>query len=268
MNDETYRPPGPGPADSGYVEPDPDEPPPLELWSAVGDVRPWGTLALLMSWALVFAWLAIRGEVGNGDALVAWGASVTGRGALDTSWRLLAATFLHAGAAHVFFNAISMWIFGQAVERIFARGGFWVVFALGGAAASLGSLAWRAYRHGSVMSLSVGASGAIFALGGAVLVAALRLRHRLAPGRARALGAAIMFLLAQALVSGLTRHGTDNVGHVTGLVAGIAVGAVTPLSTRLGDAGPGRLTRVFGAISVLALAGALAIGAWSGLSGR
>jgi len=267
--DEDSRPPlDPDLDDAGYIPPDPDEPPPVTLWSAVGDVTPWGTTALLLSWAAVFAWLAMRGELDNSDALVAWGASVTGRGALDTSWRLLASTFLHAGAAHVFFNATSMWIFGQAVERIFTRWGFWLVFAFGGAAASLGSLAWRAYRYGPDASLSVGASGAIFALGGAVLAAAVRLRHRLAPGRARALGAALMYLLAQGLVSGFTRHGTDNVAHAAGLAAGVALGAWVPLSTRLGGPPSGWTMRTLGALSLLALAAALAIGAWTGLGGR
>ena len=140
---------------------------------------------------------------------------------------------MHAGVAHVFFNSLSMLIFGPAVERIFTRWAFWIVFALGGAAASLGSLLWRTAHSGPGLSLSVGASGAIFALGGALLAGAFRLRHRLAPGRARALGAALLFLLGQGLVSGFTRLGTDNFAHATGLVAGAALGAVIPLSARL-----------------------------------
>jgi rhomboid protease GluP len=229
-------------------------------------VPPWGTALLLLSWAAVFMTFAIRREFGDVSAYVAWGASIVGSGAFDTAWRLLAATFIHDGAAHVFFNATSMLIFGPAVERVFARSGFWVVYALGGAAGSLGSLAWRAHRHPGGLSLSVGASGAIFALGGALLVSAVRLRRRLAPGRARALGAALAFLLVQGLVSGLTRHGTDNAGHAAGFLGGAALGALLPLSSRLGGPPSGIMMRALGALAALALAAALALGVRGGMA--
>jgi rhomboid protease GluP len=231
----------------------------------VGDVRPWATAALLLCWGALFALLAFRREIDDVGAYLAWGASATNLSPLDTSWRLLASTFIHAGVAHVFFNATSMLIFGPAVERVFTRWAFWVVFAGGGVTASLASLAWRASRHGAALSLSVGASGAIFALGGALLAGAARLRSRLAPGRARALGAALLFLLAQGLVAGLTRHGTDNVAHGAGLVTGAALGAVLSLNPRLGGPAPGWLLQAVGALAALALAASLGLGVLHGL---
>ena len=155
-----------------FIPPDPDESPPPDLASLIGDITPWGTLLLLLSWALVFAVLAFRRETGNTDALFAWGASAPHLAARDTAWRLLASTFLHAGLAHVFFNALSMAIFGPAVERMFTRPGFAVIYAAGGATASLASLTWRGAQHPAGLSISVGASGAIFALGGAMLACA------------------------------------------------------------------------------------------------
>ncbi len=249
----------------GFVPPDPNEPPPVELWSAVGDVPPWGTTTLLLAWAAIFALLAFRGEIGDASAYLAWGASTTGREPLDVAWRLLASTFLHAGAAHAFFNATSMMIFGPAIERVFTRWGFWIVFALGGAAASFASLLWRTGRSGPGPSLSVGASGAIFALGGALLVGAIRLRHRLAPGRARALGAALLYLTVPGLIAGFTRLGTDNVAHAAGLVVGAGLGALVPLSARLGGPRPGLAIRLLGTAAALALALSLALAARSGL---
>jgi membrane associated rhomboid family serine protease len=251
--------------EAGFLPPDPDEPPPVELWSAVGDVPPWGSGLLLLAWVTVFALLAARGQIGDTAAYLLWGANASGLTTLDTAWRLLASTFVHAGAAHVFFNATSMLIFGPAVERIFTRWAFWIVYALGGAGASLGSLMWRTSQHGTALNLSVGASGAIFALGGALLAGAFRLRRRLAPTRARALGAALLFLLGQGLVSGFTRLGTDNVAHAVGLAAGAAIGAVVPLSARLGGPRPGLAIRAFGALCVLALALCLALALRGGL---
>jgi len=244
----------------GLLPPDPDEPPPVDLSSTVGDVVPWGTALLLLSWAGVFAALALRREIGDSHALLAWGASATRRDPLDTAWRLLASTFLHAGMAHVFFNATTMLILGPAVERMFTRSGFWVVYAAGGALASLASLAWRAARDGPGLSISVGASGAIFALGGALLVSAWRVRHRLATGRARAMGAALLFLLGQGFAAGFTRHATDNAAHAAGLAAGAVLGAIVPLNPSLGGRDQGPALRILGTIAALALAAALALG--------
>ncbi len=254
--------------DPDYIPPDPDEPPPVELWSAVGDVPPWGTALLLLSWAAMFAMIAVRREIGDADALLAWGASAPRLNALETAWRLLASTFLHAGIAHAFFNAATMLILGPAVERIFTRWGFWVIYAAGGALASLASLAWRATRDVPGISLSVGASGAIFALGGALLVSAWRVRHRLAPGRARAMGGALLFLLGQGLAAGFTRNATDNTAHAAGLAAGALLGAVIPLSPRLGGPAPGPLVRVLGTLAALALAISLALAVRGGLAGE
>jgi rhomboid protease GluP len=265
----TTGPPGPEEMEfePGYVPPDPDEPPPVELWSAVGDIPPWGTALLLFSWTAMFAAVALRREIGDPYALFAWGASAPGLDPRETAWRLLASTFVHAGVAHVFFNATSMLIFGPAVERILTRWGFWVIYAGGGALASLASLMWRAGRHDAGLSISVGASGAIFALGGALLVCAFRLRHRLAPGRARALGGALLFLIGQGLAAGFTRNATDNAAHAAGIAAGALLGALIPLSPRLGGPAPGAVLRVLGTVAALALALSLALAVRSGLGG-
>ena len=248
-----------------YIPPDPDEPPPADLSSLIGDVTPWGTLLLLLSWGLVFGVLAFRREIGSTDALFAWGASAPNLAPLDTAWRLLASTFLHAGVAHVFFNALSMIIFGPVVEGMYTRPGFAVIYAAGGAIASLASLVWRGVQHPVGLSISVGASGAIFALGGALLVSAWRMRRRLAVGRARAMGAALLFLIGQSFSAGFTRNATDNVAHAAGLLAGALLGAVIPLRPGLGGPTPRWLMRALGAIAFLALVISLALGVRGGL---
>ena len=114
-------------ADLGYVPPDPDEPPPVELWRAVGDVPPWATMLALLSWGIVFLVLAARNEIGDSAAYFARGATVPEYDALDVAWRSLTSTFLHDGATHVAANAIALLIFGPAVERIFSRWSFAIV---------------------------------------------------------------------------------------------------------------------------------------------
>ena len=269
MNDEPRDPLPPGEQgidvdDAGYVEPDPDEPPPVEL-SRVGDVLPWSTSAVLLAWALVFFWFASRAQMDLNGAYLAWGANVDGRPPLETAWRLLASTFLHAGAAHVGMNAVSLLLFGSSVEAVFSRWAFWIVYTFGGAAASAGSLAWHAWRHPGTSRLSVGGSGAIFALGGALLASAIRLRGRLAVGRARALAAGALFLLTQSLVAGFSHLGTDNAAHASGLVAGFAIGALLPVSERLGGSRAPAAVTVAGAVAVALAVAALGFAVVHGL---
>jgi len=240
----------------GFVPPDPDEAPPVDLGSAVGDVPPFGTVLLLLACAVVFAAQAVRGEVGSTEALIVWGGNVRGAHGVEALWRLVASTFLHGGALHLLMNAISLLIFGSAVEAIFAAGALPVVYAAGGAIASESSLLWReAHAHGA--AVSVGASGAIFALAGAVIVAAFRLRGRLAPGRWRALAGASLFLVVQSLSGSIVEHATDNAAHAAGLLAGALLGGVLPLAERLSERRAPFAARLAGVVASLALLAAL-----------
>jgi rhomboid protease GluP len=249
----------------GYVPPDPDEPRPLDLWGAVGHLRPWVTVSLLLAWAAVFLLMAVRARVQDSAMLMVWGASVTGSSWRESAWRLLASTFVHAGFAHLASNAASLLVMGPAVERIYTRRGAVVVVALGGALASLASLAWRAARDPGGFSVSVGGSGVVFALGGALLVAAFRLRRVLPVSRARAFAAALMLLTLPALANGFTRHGTDNAAHAAGLLAGALLGALLPVHPRLGGRAPGFARTSLAALAALALLAALVLGARGGL---
>jgi hypothetical protein len=78
------------------------------------------------------------------------------------------------------------------------------------------------------------------------------------------MGAAILFLVAQGFVSGVTRNGTDNIAHAAGLAAGALLAAWIPLSPRLGGR-PSGLVRVIGALSALALATSFALAVRGGL---
>jgi rhomboid protease GluP len=257
----------PDPLPPGYLVPeDPNEPPPVELGST-GDVIPWGSALMLLAWGVVFALMAFRGELSDSASLIVWGASLTGPGADRSAWRLLASTFLHAGAAHVFFNSLTMLVFGPALERVFTLWGFLLVYAVGGTVASEASVLWRSWRTPDSFTLSVGASGAIFALGGGLLAAAFRLRSRLAVGRARALAGSMLFLVGQGLVSGVTRNGTDNAAHAAGLVTGLVLGVMTPIRERLGGRGASWPQKTLGAISGLALLAAFVLSLMRGLRG-
>ena len=254
---------------AGYVAPDPDELPPAEL-GRVGDVLPWNSFVVALAWALVFLWFVVRGKTEQIEAYVAWGATTPGGPPLETAWRLLAATFLHGSAAHVTMNAVWMLAFGSSVEAVYSRSAFWIVYTVGGGAASAGSLAWHVWRDPGGWYTSVGGSGVTFALGGALLASSLHLRGRLAAGRARALAASALFILTQSLAAGFEHPGTGNAAHASGLVAGFAIGALLPISERLSGQRPDEDTseavRIVGWVSAVLALLALVAAVFRGIS--
>ncbi|MCB9536244.1 MAG: rhomboid family intramembrane serine protease [Myxococcales bacterium] len=83
----------------------------------------------------------------------------------DGQWfRLISATFLHGGWVHILFNGLALHALGGLLERLMGPHRLWVVYAVAGIAGSLASL-----LAGRSMP-SIGASGAVFGLLGALAV--------------------------------------------------------------------------------------------------
>lgn len=182
---------------------------------------------LVISLACVAAWIAttLTGDSTSASHLVAAGALERGHVWAGEPWRLLTAPFLHAGAAHLAWNVGGALLSGGPVERAIGSGRFLAIYlasAIGGSALSL--LAQDA--------VSVGASGALFGILGAVLA----IRHRML-GSWRAFAAdppTRRLLVALALWNvmgiGLALAGVrlDHFAHVGGFVLGaLAARAVT-----------------------------------------
>ena len=82
-------------------------------------------------------------------------------------WQLVTAAFTHVEIWHIAMNMFALFVFGPALEGIVGRARFLAIYLLGGVAASV-MVVWASYEFSS----TVGASGAIFALLGALLVVA------------------------------------------------------------------------------------------------
>jgi membrane associated rhomboid family serine protease len=129
-------------------------------------------------------------------------------------WTLLTAIYLHGGLLHLLFNLLWVRQLAPEVEGLFGRARLMVIFTAGGV---LGFLVSDLAR----VSFSVGASGAIFGLLGALV----------AYGRSRggAFGVAIMrqyghwALILFAL--GFLMPGVNNVAHAGGFAGGYLAGA-------------------------------------------
>lgn len=150
--------------------------------------------------------------VGVGQVTEAYGMWPVGI-ALDGQWyRLLSAAFLHGSILHVLFNMYVLFALGPTLERVLGHARFlllYILAALGGSVAS--------YAFSDLRTLSVGASGAIFGLMGALVVAGRRLRYDITQ---------VLVLLGINVVIGFLAPGVDWRAHLGGLVTGAAVAAV------------------------------------------
>jgi len=179
--------------------------------------------------------------------LIVWGANV---GALTFSgewWRLLTNIFVHGGLIHIAFNMWCLWNLGQLCESLYGRWTYAAVYLTCGLGASLASAAWHPYTP------SVGASGAIFGLAGA-LIAAFKLGEFSVPrsaltGTLRSLGAFVVYNL----IFGFALPGIDNTAHIGGLITGLIVGALIALIAPQPDQAPRRVAIFL--VVTLALAG-------------
>jgi membrane associated rhomboid family serine protease len=160
-------------------------------------------------------------------------------GVLDGEWyRMLTAAFVHVEIWHIGLNMFALWILGSALEPVLGRWRFltlYVLSALGGSAVSLLAL------EGGEASL--GASGAVFGLFGALFVVARRFDRDVS---------ALVVILGINLVIGFTIPNIDWRAHLGGLVVGVVLAyafAHAP-RTRRTAFGVAASLLVFGAITL------------------
>ncbi len=140
---------------------------------------------------------------------------------LQQPWRLMSATFLHGGIIHLGMNMWALWSTGALVERFYGNKQFLLLYLLAGLFGSLASLFFSA-RTG----VSVGASGAIFGVVGAIL-AAIYTKHGKMPGSmVKALKASMLPFVAFSLFMGFTSAHIDNAAHIGGGVAGFVLAMI------------------------------------------
>ena len=91
-------------------------------------------------------------------------------GFLSRPWTILTSMFVHAGFWHIFANMLTLYFFGSYLSRLVGNSKFLIVYFGGGI---LGSILFILLAP--PFSVAVGASGAIFALAGALVLMRPRL---------------------------------------------------------------------------------------------
>jgi membrane associated rhomboid family serine protease len=151
-------------------------------------------------------------------------------------YRLVTSMFLHASILHILFNMYILYVFGPTLERLLGHVRFATLYLLAGLGGSVASF-WFSLPIG----VSVGASGAIFGLMGAMVVVGSKMKINITQ---------VVALIAINLVLGFAIPNVDWRAHIGGLITGAAVAALYVYVPR----GPRRTTiHVLGSVAVFAV---------------
>ena len=126
-------------------------------------------------------------------------------------WRVISAAFLHVSLIHLLVNMYSLVIIGTQVETFIGKFKFLFVYLI---SALVGSLLSLIFNEANIVS--VGASGAIFGLMGALLYFGYHYRLYLS----EAIKNQIIPVIVLNLLLGFMVSGVDNAAHIGGLIGG------------------------------------------------
>jgi rhomboid protease GluP len=185
---------------------------------------PWPivTLALVGLNAAIFLGMLLgAGAMADPATLVAWGSNVGPRTSNGEWWRLVTAMFVHAGFWHLVVNLAGLAQLGIMLERLVGHFAFAALYLAAGVFASVVSL------FVSPLTVSAGASGAIFGVYGLLIASVIwgmirrsSLTIRLETLKPLAPAAAVFMLYAVATGRG---NGGELAGLLTGLVGGLVL---------------------------------------------
>lgn len=173
---------------------------------------------------ICFIMFLITGMGNDTGVLIEYGANLDVLVKNGEYYRLLTSMFLHSGLLHLFFNMYALYIIGPQVESFFGKTKYLIIYLLSGISGSLLSVAFN------VNTVSVGASGAIFGLFGALLYFGYNYRGYLG----NVIKSQILPVVIINLIFGFVSTGVDVAGHIGGLIGGIIVSSVLGSSDEKG----------------------------------
>ena len=121
-------------------------------------------------------------------------------------YRLVTVALTHGGLLHLGFNMYALMILGNPIEEAYGKNKFLIVFF-----ASLLSGSLTSAYFASIYSASVGASGAVFGLFGAMVVVGKRIGAEIR---------SIVVIIGLNFVFGFALGGVDWRAHLGGLIGG------------------------------------------------
>lgn len=184
--------------------------------------KPIVTYILILINVVAFLTMYIFGKGStNAQTLVDFGGLVpglvNGQYHIYELYRLITSMFLHNGIWHLLLNMYALYILGPQLESFFGKFKFIIIYLISGIAGNLLSLLFI-----SGNTVSVGASGAIFGLMGALLYFGYHYRVYLGT----VIKSQIIPIIFLNLLLGFMTSGINNFAHIGGLVGGILISMV------------------------------------------
>ncbi len=163
----------------------------------------------------------------NPTDLIRWGANFDAFLESGEGWRTITSVFVHYGFLHLLVNVVALFVIGCDFERRYGSLLLVITFFTGAVVAGIGSYFYNFFL------ISTGASGAIMALAGALLMGLVFL-----PGtnynRRVIEFSQLMFIILLNIGLGLYLKIIDNAAHIAGLLWGIVAGLlVFPVQVKI-----------------------------------
>jgi membrane associated rhomboid family serine protease len=180
------------------------------------------TMAIIVVNVLIF--FAVQGSDKLTNQMSLTPISTDGDGLMQDGWhRLITAAFVHEQSLHIAFNMFALWLFGRPLEAMLGRGRFIAAYLISALGGSTLSYLFMSYQGPG----SIGASGAVFGLIGALVIVDRQLRSN-------PTGVAVYVVIM--LLPGFVIENIDWRGHLGGLITGALIGALfvyAPARSRL-----------------------------------
>jgi membrane associated rhomboid family serine protease len=191
------------------IEPIERPSPPRPRSIPIPGVRPIWTYVILAATTLVFLAQTILG-----DSFTYYGLKINELILQGEYWRLITPIFFHSGILHFFFNMYALYNIGPQIERSLGHRLFLMIYFFSGLFGVIASFRFSA-------APSLGASGAIFGLIGALAVFLFR-HSRLFGSVGRSMLYNVLFIIVLNLFIS-TLPSIDIWGHIGGLISGLVL---------------------------------------------
>lgn len=178
-----------------------------------GKYVPWATLGLIAINVILFLACTFWGDLLYNKGAFSLYYLQTGR----EYYRLISSMFLHANLMHLVSNMILLFVVGKLLERYCGRIFYLILYFICGLAGSALSAAGEFYM--GKYSASIGASGAIMGLIGALLAIVVYHRGQYKEFNSRR----ILFMIAYILYAGFTTTNVNNLAHIGGIIGGFII---------------------------------------------
>ncbi|CAH1215124.1 MULTISPECIES: rhomboid family intramembrane serine protease [unclassified Paenibacillus] len=175
------------------------------------------TSLLLLANVIMFIVLSFNGGSTDFRTLLEYGAVTNDPSFEGEWWRYITSIFMHSGFDHLFFNSFALIVFAPPMERLLGSLRYGVLYLASGVLGNVISVAW--YNSANMLTISVGASGAIYGIYGAFLYVALFQRSMMDEASRKTLYTLLVF----GIIFSIAMSGVNWMAHLGGLLSGFFI---------------------------------------------